>query len=54
MVDDVLVGEFVAVLVLGLAQHRQQVGALGSSGLLDARVEVVLEQFAGLADRATT
>ena len=36
VVDDVLVGELVAVLVLGLAQHGQQVGAVLAAALLDA------------------
>ncbi len=48
MVDDVLVGELVAVLVLGLAQHRQQVGAVLAALFLDALAEVVLQQFARL------
>ena len=45
MVDDVLVGEPVAVLVLGLAQHREQVVAVLAAALVDAGGEVVFQQF---------
>ena len=48
MVDDVLVGELVAVLVLGLAQHGQQVAAVLAAALLDALLEVAVEVFACL------
>ncbi len=46
--DDVVVAEPVAVFVLGLAQHRQQIRAVLAAALLDPLCEVVLQQFACL------
>jgi hypothetical protein len=49
VVHDVGVGEAVAVLVLGMAQHREHVGAVGVAALLlDPLDEVVFEHLAGL------
>ncbi len=53
VVDDVLVGEAVAVLVLGVAQDSEQVTAVLASTLLDALTEVVLQQLDAPGDRAT-
>ncbi|CNH81252.1 Uncharacterised protein [Mycobacterium tuberculosis] len=46
VVDDVGVGEPVAVVVFGLAQHRQQVVARRFAALFDSGGEVVFQQLA--------